>query len=113
MLHSMARIAALSALVLILPTSSAHAQAPFAFSPDTSTCSGVPDAQEVAGTWQATASPASPRVGDPVTMGLRGSGASLQVTLILVGPDGEVIDLLDGNAGDDQVVEFTKPVAAP
>jgi len=45
-------------------------------------------------------------------MGLRGSGSSLQVTLILVGPDGEVIDLLDGNAGDDQVAEFTKPAAA-
>lgn len=114
MLKRIAQLVVVTALIATQTASTVHAEpAPFVYHPETASCSGVPDAQEVAGSWQTDASPYSPRAGDSVSMSLTGSGASLQVTMIFIGPDGEVIDLLDGSAGDGQVVEFTRPVTSP
>src|SRR6266508_1615523 len=93
------RAALLLVLVTMQPAVIATAQVDIVFDPGSMTCSGVPGEPEVPASWQTAISNDRPSVGETVTIGLRdkfGERGSELFSLILLGPDRQPIDLIDG-----------------
>ena len=99
------------------PPAGAWAQDLPVFDPATGACSGPPlDVPELPGPWQTAVSADRPRVGETVTIGLgdpSGGRASELVSAILLGPDGQPLDILHGEVSGDRWAEVAHPVDRP
>ncbi len=99
MLWRIAMVTLLAGTLAARPTPGAGAQDLPAFDPDTRVCSGPVDAPELAGPWETAVSADRPRVGETVTIGLRNPSSDRApelVSALLLGPDGQPLDILDG-----------------
>lgn len=117
MLRRIAIVALLAGVLAARPTPRAGAQDLPVFDPATGACSGPPiDVPELPGPWQTAVSADRPRVGETVAIGLRdpsGGRASELVSAILLGPDGQPLDILDGEIAGDRWAEVAHTVARP
>ena len=116
MVRRVAIVALLAGALAAGPTPGAGAQDLPVFDPDARACSAPPaDVPVLPGSWEAAASADRPRVGETVTIGLRdptGARGAELVSALLLGPDGQPIDILDGQVAGDRW-EAAHSVARP